>query len=356
MSLPTHYDALGIDEDATLEQVRTAYRRKVRSAHPDTGGSAELFTQVQAAYDTLKDAGARASYDRSLVDPVTVDDEEDIPEWGTSVPVSDPTPKRSATPPGTGTGPVPTTRPAPAPGMTPENYVAPTYARTHAKRVTSTYVGGVRFMNWRGWSLRVRVLVAACVLVTAAANVTGIVAFSQWWAYLVPFLLWGPAIARSRLAHPWIADIFIALWVLVVSRTIFVWTGPSALFTVTVGATIAAVAAAWYPAVARQRAHRKQARADYRRDLVNQWARVHAASESQAGVLYWVQKAKEAGRDTACVLVHPITGQARELKLTGRWERRMWVVVAHTGVLEFCWEDSRKAAGAPHPERVGATA
>ena len=44
---------LGVGEGATLQEVREAHRRLISRVHPDTGGSAELATRVNAARDAL---------------------------------------------------------------------------------------------------------------------------------------------------------------------------------------------------------------------------------------------------------------------------------------------------------------
>lgn len=63
------YEILGLDESATPEEVKRAYRRLARSAHPDVNPQAEtaaLFRQVQGAYETLRDPTARAQYDAKV--------------------------------------------------------------------------------------------------------------------------------------------------------------------------------------------------------------------------------------------------------------------------------------------------
>ncbi|MDR8018121.1 J domain-containing protein [Nesterenkonia aerolata] len=62
----TLYDVLGISPAADAQQIRRAYRRRVRDSHPDLGGSSAQFQQVQHAFDVLNDESARADYDRSL--------------------------------------------------------------------------------------------------------------------------------------------------------------------------------------------------------------------------------------------------------------------------------------------------
>lgn len=61
----THYEVLGINRDATVAEVKSAYRRAARMTHPDQGGDAAQFRLVSLAYQTLSDPSARATYDRS---------------------------------------------------------------------------------------------------------------------------------------------------------------------------------------------------------------------------------------------------------------------------------------------------
>lgn len=49
------YEQLGVDPDATATEVRDAYRSRAKEAHPDRGGSAEAFKQLQDAYTTARD-------------------------------------------------------------------------------------------------------------------------------------------------------------------------------------------------------------------------------------------------------------------------------------------------------------
>mmetsp|Transcript_81606 Transcript_81606/g.251897 ORF Transcript_81606/g.251897 Transcript_81606/m.251897 type:complete len:202 (-) Transcript_81606:83-688(-) len=45
---------LGVGEDASPEEVRQAYRERVRKAHPDAGGSEEEFLELQSAYQLVR--------------------------------------------------------------------------------------------------------------------------------------------------------------------------------------------------------------------------------------------------------------------------------------------------------------
>ncbi len=48
-----HLAVLGLNEDAELEDIRSAYRRLAKHNHPDQGGSVGEFLRVQQAYDSL---------------------------------------------------------------------------------------------------------------------------------------------------------------------------------------------------------------------------------------------------------------------------------------------------------------
>lgn len=64
----THYERLGVPRDATPEEIRRAYRRAARDAHPDRHGeaSAERMSAVNEAWRVLGDETLRRHYDASL--------------------------------------------------------------------------------------------------------------------------------------------------------------------------------------------------------------------------------------------------------------------------------------------------
>jgi curved DNA-binding protein CbpA/Tfp pilus assembly protein PilF len=68
--MKTHYDVLGVPPSADHETVRAAYRKIVKSYHPDLHGNddtAELRSkQINTAYAVLKDPERRARYDEHL--------------------------------------------------------------------------------------------------------------------------------------------------------------------------------------------------------------------------------------------------------------------------------------------------
>lgn len=61
------YDTLGVRPDASLDEIKKAYRALARRTHPDTGGDAmkPLFLSVTAAWELLSDPVRRAEYDRT---------------------------------------------------------------------------------------------------------------------------------------------------------------------------------------------------------------------------------------------------------------------------------------------------
>ncbi|WP_137846424.1 nuclease-related domain-containing protein [Microbacterium sp. 2FI] len=58
------YDVLAVDPGVDEESLRRAYRLRLRQTHPDTGGDAAVFIQVQRAWELVGTPDARAAYDR----------------------------------------------------------------------------------------------------------------------------------------------------------------------------------------------------------------------------------------------------------------------------------------------------
>ncbi|MBY3558624.1 J domain-containing protein [Rhizobium laguerreae] len=57
------YDILGVERDADEAQLKAAYRRLAKVAHPDSGGDSEAFANLQKAYGLLLDPVRRKVYD-----------------------------------------------------------------------------------------------------------------------------------------------------------------------------------------------------------------------------------------------------------------------------------------------------
>jgi curved DNA-binding protein len=58
-----HYATLGVSRTASQDEIKRAFRKLASQHHPDKGGDTAKFQAIQAAYDTLGDAGKRAAYD-----------------------------------------------------------------------------------------------------------------------------------------------------------------------------------------------------------------------------------------------------------------------------------------------------
>ena len=66
MAQTSLYDVLLVDQNATLDEIKLAFKRRALQVHPDKGGSKEEFHLVYQALETLADPAARQKYDRGL--------------------------------------------------------------------------------------------------------------------------------------------------------------------------------------------------------------------------------------------------------------------------------------------------
>ena len=53
------YDVLLVNQDASLDEIKLAFKRRALLVHPDKGGSKEAFHVVYQALETLADPAAR---------------------------------------------------------------------------------------------------------------------------------------------------------------------------------------------------------------------------------------------------------------------------------------------------------
>jgi len=60
------YEVLGVPRDASLSDIKAAYRRLIRAAHPDReGGSDKAAAELNQAYAILSDSTRRKAYDET---------------------------------------------------------------------------------------------------------------------------------------------------------------------------------------------------------------------------------------------------------------------------------------------------
>ncbi|KKU13332.1 MAG: Chaperone protein DnaJ [Parcubacteria group bacterium GW2011_GWC2_45_7] len=59
-----YYEILGVARSSSQAEVKDAFRKKALEHHPDRGGDAAKFKEVNEAYQVLGNAEARAQYDR----------------------------------------------------------------------------------------------------------------------------------------------------------------------------------------------------------------------------------------------------------------------------------------------------
>ena len=67
MKYKDYYAILGVKRDASVDDIKTAYRRLARKYHPDVSkekDAEEKFKEMAEAYETLQDPEKRGAYDQ----------------------------------------------------------------------------------------------------------------------------------------------------------------------------------------------------------------------------------------------------------------------------------------------------
>lgn len=63
LSIMDHYKTLGVDRNASQDDIKRAYRSLASKNHPDKGGDTARFQEIQSAYAVLSDAEKKQEYD-----------------------------------------------------------------------------------------------------------------------------------------------------------------------------------------------------------------------------------------------------------------------------------------------------
>uniref|UniRef100_A0A7R9YYF8 Uncharacterized protein n=1 Tax=Chlamydomonas euryale TaxID=1486919 RepID=A0A7R9YYF8_9CHLO len=59
-----YYEILGVSKDASPDEIKKAHRKLALKHHPDKGGDAETFKEINEAFDCLKDPEKKSIYDQ----------------------------------------------------------------------------------------------------------------------------------------------------------------------------------------------------------------------------------------------------------------------------------------------------
>lgn len=58
------YELLGVDQKASQDEIKKAFRKKAMKEHPDKGGDTDKFKELNIAYEVLSDPEKRDMYDK----------------------------------------------------------------------------------------------------------------------------------------------------------------------------------------------------------------------------------------------------------------------------------------------------
>lgn len=61
-----YYEVLGVNRNASEDEIKKAYKAAAKNAHPDAGGSDAKMSMVNEAWEILGNAQKRAEYDAKL--------------------------------------------------------------------------------------------------------------------------------------------------------------------------------------------------------------------------------------------------------------------------------------------------
>lgn len=64
--MTNYYETLGVEKNASEDDIKQAYKKLAKIHHPDKGGNKSKFQEIQEAYDTLSDENKRREYDNPM--------------------------------------------------------------------------------------------------------------------------------------------------------------------------------------------------------------------------------------------------------------------------------------------------